>query len=172
MSAISFTLNRPGVWASCCCTQHTGDVDLSSDSSTCLCEHLTSQWAWALWDRSFLTSCKTSTVHVLSIWGGKESVHLTPPSNPVIPARKQAGELGGIHSRVKVDNNSARFWWVLLMVQSRCHGERGIKQTEQSSFRFWNRPPLLLMCNSALTEWRKHWAEDILFDSELHQSKC
>ena len=121
------------------CSQHGGQMAFLCKEGHLCYRSLCNSFAFfpeGFLNRSFLTSCKTSTVHVLSIWGGKESVHLTPPSNPVIPARKQAGELGGIHLRVKVDNNSARFWWVLLMVQSRCHGERGIKQTEQSSFRF------------------------------------
>lgn len=76
-------------------------------------------------------------------------------------------------SRAKVESNGAQFQWVLFysLVHMLCHGEVEIKQTEHI-FLISKQATSLLICNSALIELRKHCTEDILFDSELHHSKC
>lgn len=109
-----------------------------------------------------LTSCKTRTVHILSIWVSKKSLHLNPPSTRNL-GQEARGTVrqnplkshGGDNTRHSLMDPACSLVCIL------CPYEVGMKQSERTSFPFWNKPRLLLTYSSALIELRKHWAEDI-----------
>lgn len=79
-------------------------------------------------------------------------------SDTVTLARNWMGDLGGIHHGAKEDREQCMILTGLIcsLAYKLCHSEVGGKTNEPPSFSFWNRLPLLLICNSALTGLRKH----------------